>query len=655
MPQVLNDLDLDPVAGERATGQSQSQGQLSLADDSSPPVSHFTAGSGPSPVATTTTPAPAYRGGSQTLSNWKRELAARLAWRQKLLDERATLAGLGQVDIGFLSGGPSRLVELDSPPEDDLAELDELMKDPQVAAAVTGSRPPSANANNLNTFPGNSNNSTAGRGLAHAQEGATSLTGNSGNSDGDNNGVAVGVLTALVQNGQVRTGALSWPGRGVGWLLRRPGVAWASVVILLGLGVLFALMSVTALTNPLEEIPITPQPAQATTTAEARATGQVIRASTATAQVAARASMEAGSAQVALATANARLTSLAIAPPTPTSVPPRPPTTTPLISIVPTTAPAPTPAPPQTTPPPAVPVSVNDEPHQGFIAPSRLAIPAMGISLDRVVKAQSTNATSSTTQAANSVAGCTVGGSGNSTISSSPNNGSTNVGLVGVPCKGVVYHWGAFPGEPGGNVVLVADYETLGKYLIELQQNDQVQVTNRTGSVFTYQLLSHSRLQRKLTPPGQGQGSQITTMSSSAFLTPTPTGDNGNGVYATATALAARYWDEEQLLQETTFDDLRMVQFPGLTPNSPGIVTLVSLPRPGDGGAGGGGAMAARRLVVRGILTYANPAKIALPGTPVGVGSNLVTTPPPASGSGNGAPSATTPSLVLTIAPATPR
>lgn len=250
------------------------------------------------------------------------------------------------------------------------------------------------------------------------------------------------------------------------------------------------------------------------------------------------------------------------------------------------------------------------EAHSGFFAPARLNVAAVSFSYsnDKILKAR-----------------------------------SQADGLVSPPEKGVLYHFGAYPGEKG-NMVLVGDYQTLGAPLVEiLQQNDELQVTDRKGNIYTYRVLSYSRLLKTLSTSegaGAGAGAGATT---TPLLTPSPVissttpsaGSNsnagslsvsGSGVYQTATALASSY-ASEQPVQVTSFDDFSILQLPGGNGNGSGnasgngsgikpasVLTLVSLPKAGAGDP--------TRLVVRGILTGYRYVPLTPSGTPVVYGTS---------------------------------
>ena len=124
------------------------------------------------------------------------------------------------------------------------------------------------------------------------------------------------------------------------------------------------------------------------------------------------------------------------------------------LAVKPTTAPD---TRPPLTPLPTATQDYSQDPHAGLLPPAKLAAPALSLSNDKIRRFQSS---------------------------------ADGQSLVSVPPKGVIYHFGAYPGERPGNVVLVGDYETLGTWLELFQVNDLVQVIDRNGGSYTYKSLS---------------------------------------------------------------------------------------------------------------------------------------------------------------------
>jgi hypothetical protein len=157
----------------------------------------------------------------------------------------------------------------------------------------------------------------------------------------------------------------------------------------------------------------------------------------------------------------------------------------------------------------------------------------------------------------------------------------------------VIYHFGAYPGEKQGNVVLIADYETLGMWLELFQVNDLVQVIDRNGGTYTYKVLPWDLV--------TGQAEQ----DGSPTQTANPSTVTGLGQrYQEATAVANIPYQVEWI---TTWQDVSLAA----KPNNPNlsILTLVAL--------GNTGESSGKRYAVRARFASYNPTSNLPPGTPV--------------------------------------
>ena len=244
------------------------------------------------------------------------------------------------------------------------------------------------------------------------------------------------------------------------------------------------------------------------------------------------------------------------------------------------------------------------EQHQNFLAPSQLSVPEVGFSAtSNIIRARA----------------------------------DTNTGSpIAAPPKGVIYQWGSYPGEAPGNVVLVGDYDTLGKPLVELlQQNDLVTVVDRLGNAYVFKVLNYERLTDLMTGSSAAANGPIlaatslptstTTITSAPDLTKVSSSPvavhTSPGISVTNTNPYAAL----EVLYQTRYDDLSLLAMPANSTLS--VLTLVSMARPEDNNP-------AERLVVRGVLVAYKPIKQAAPiGTPVGIsGTGWVTDAAPISG-----------------------
>lgn len=181
---------------------------------------------------------------------------------------------------------------------------------------------------------------------------------------------------------------------------------------------------------------------------------------------------------------------------------------------------------------------------------------------------------------------------------------------IAVPPKGTIYHFGAYGGE-AGNCILVGDYETIGKALIEqVQQNDLVSVVDRFGDVYTYRVTNYqvaTDLMRNTLPQTPSAATSTTIM-------------NGTLVVATPTVSSVlQGYAQDSVLFQTNKTDLNLLSIP--TNSRLAVLTLVSTARPGDNPD--------ERLAVRGVLVAFKLAQPAPAGTPVAVGvaTTVNTTP----------------------------
>jgi hypothetical protein len=219
-----------------------------------------------------------------------------------------------------------------------------------------------------------------------------------------------------------------------------------------------------------------------------------------------------------------------------------------------------------TTPAPSPTLDLSLEPHKGLSPPKGVAVPGVGFSNGEVRRFQNT-------------------GDGQS--------------LIGVPPKGIIYHFGAYPGEEGGNVVMLADYETIGKMLELLQVNDLVQVQDRGGGTYTYRVLPWDLI------TAQAAGTGIPRN----FPTPSTALPKQ---YQQATEVASIPYEVEKV---TTWQDTALVESPKVGGLS--VLTLIALGRSGDDPG--------RRYAIRGkFVSYAPTANLP-PGTPVVIITPTVT------------------------------
>jgi hypothetical protein len=207
-------------------------------------------------------------------------------------------------------------------------------------------------------------------------------------------------------------------------------------------------------------------------------------------------------------------------------------------------------------------------------------------------------------------------------LSSQPLPGYTFV--VESPSKGKLYHYGSYPGEQPGNVVLFGVYDDLNPIIERLNVNDEIQVTDRKGGIYTYRVLrwsDFSTLAATATIAG------TVSAASSTPLPPTPTatiaGSGQGGLsasQATATALANYGFDPPDRITDKS--DISLLARPEGTSN--GVLTLVSLPKDGDTVE----KPDPNRRAIRAMFINYAPARPTPAGTPVGNGgSNMPLTP----------------------------
>jgi len=234
------------------------------------------------------------------------------------------------------------------------------------------------------------------------------------------------------------------------------------------------------------------------------------------------------------------------------------------LAVKPTTAPA-TLLP--LTPLPTATQDYSQDPHAGLLPPAKLAAPALSLSNDKIRRFQSN---------------------------------ADGQSLVSVPPKGVIYHFGAYPGERPGNVVLVGDYETLGTWLELFQVNDLVQVIDRNGGSYTYKILPWDLVTAQ---------AEQTTVQTVAPTTMTGLGQS----YQAATAVAGIPYQVEKL---TTWQDVSLAAKP--TNPTLSILTLVALVN-----------NSGNRYAVRARFVSYSPASNLPPGTPVPFSPTPGVTPAP--------------------------
>jgi len=234
------------------------------------------------------------------------------------------------------------------------------------------------------------------------------------------------------------------------------------------------------------------------------------------------------------------------------------------LAVKPTTAPD---TRPPLTPLPTATQDYSQDPHAGLLPPAKLAAPALSLSNDKIRRFQSS---------------------------------ADGQSLVSVPPKGVIYHFGAYPGERPGNVVLVGDYETIGTWLELLQVNDLVQVIDRNGGIYTYKILPWDLVTAQ---------AEQTTVQTVAPTTMTGLGQS----YQAATAVAGIPYQVEKL---TTWQDVSLAAKP--TNPTLSILTLVALVN-----------NSGNRYAVRARFVSYSPASNLPPGTPVPLSPTPGATPAP--------------------------
>jgi hypothetical protein len=255
-----------------------------------------------------------------------------------------------------------------------------------------------------------------------------------------------------------------------------------------------------------------------------------------------------------------------------------------------------TPAVPTATPT----LDLSQAPHGGLLAPSGVNARAVGFANSAVVRYRAYDSTTT---------------------------GSVQADGIGAPPKGTLYHYGAYPGERPGNVVLIGDYDTLGQYLELLQINDLVEVSDRNGGVYTYRVLDYERV------------GKLAGLFGSSSDNPNPTAgatngngeagrDSGDGAKLSTTAVVGGgnslglATGDGQVEKITTFDDTGLIA----KPTKPGysMLTLVSLAKPLSEEEAkkpeNGRRLAdtqAKRLAVRAEFVSYRPVPNLPPGTPV--------------------------------------
>ena len=210
--------------------------------------------------------------------------------------------------------------------------------------------------------------------------------------------------------------------------------------------------------------------------------------------------------------------------------------------------------------------------HQGFLAPSQLIAPAL-------------NFTSNTIERARSF------GQG---------------APVAVPPHGTIFQAGGYGGEPGSNCIMVADYDTIGKTLIEaLQQNDTVTIIDRLGNSYIYRITDY----QMATDLMRNIASQKPTSNGMGNTKP----GAGNTTYTATTVITAtaaqQTYAQDGVLFTTQVTDFSLLEIP--MNSNLAVITLVSTARPGDNPN--------ERLAVRGILVAYKSVQPTPIGTPIAV------------------------------------
>ena len=185
-----------------------------------------------------------------------------------------------------------------------------------------------------------------------------------------------------------------------------------------------------------------------------------------------------------------------------TTVTPQPVTPTPTLANTPTPPTAPSPTVSGATPPnqgqdynrvgqPPTDLGGLNGPHGAFMAPSLLAIPALGVNVG-VMKAivQEQVIQTPTATPVTSVETLTPSPAPTSSTTTTANRAPT-VGVSVVWSRpGEVLHLGAYPGEVG-NCIILGTQDNLAP-LRRLEQNDEIKLTDRNKNVFTYRVVAFS-------------------------------------------------------------------------------------------------------------------------------------------------------------------
>jgi hypothetical protein len=203
----------------------------------------------------------------------------------------------------------------------------------------------------------------------------------------------------------------------------------------------------------------------------------------------------------------------------------------------------------------------------GKLAPSSIQIPAIGWSKNNLVRFMA--------------------------------GGSNPDAVIDEPESGTLYHYGSFPGERPGNVVLIGNYADIAAVTEKAQVNDEISLTDRKGGVYTYVVLRWSDFNPKpLATPNTGV----------------------SGVGATATALANRGFTPPDIV--TNNKDYALLAVPE---GNRSYLTLISLPKrePNPNWQDNG-----ERRAIRALLVSYKPAQPGLQGTPVSVPTNSFTPAP---------------------------
>jgi hypothetical protein len=164
--------------------------------------------------------------------------------------------------------------------------------------------------------------------------------------------------------------------------------------------------------------------------------------------------------------------------------------------------------------------------------------------------------------------------------------------LIQFPETGQLYHYGSYPGEQPGNVVLIGTWDDVGAAVERLQVNDEIVLTDRKGGTYVYKVLRWSDFEPR----------------------PTPTSDpNLTGAVATATALARYGFEPPDYLTDKY--DLSLLSLPSAKRS---YLTLVSLPKPKkrEGNATPEPDTGERRAIRALFISY-KPAQPGVQGTPV--------------------------------------